>query len=288
MNFRNEYFQYGLLIIITFAIIAVLSYISRKALDLLIKKNSEQLKTDATNFIFLKNSLSFILYSVGIFWIFHKIPYFNSLGTALFAGAGVLAAVIGFASQKAMSNIIGGLFILIFKPFRVGDIVELSSGKKGTVEEITLRHTIIRDYEFRRVIIPNNQMSDETIINSSITDQKIRKHVDIGISYGSDINLAYQVMREIIANHKFYIDNRTELQILNNEPSIDLKVISLSDSAVIIRAYVWVGANDQGFILQCEVFKAIKERFDEVGVEIPFPHRTLVFKNDLAVTKYEN
>ena len=284
MDFSNEYIQYGILILSTSIIVMIVSFIARKALDLLIKRNSEQLKTDATNFIFLKNSLSFILYSIGIFWIFHKIPYFNSLGTALFAGAGVLAAVIGFASQKAMSNIIGGLFILIFKPFRVGDIIEVSNGKKGIVEEITLRHTVIRDYEFRRVIIPNSVMSDETIINSTITDQKIRKHIDIGISYDSDINLAFEHIREIISDHKFCIDNRTELQKINNEHHIDLKVVNLGDSSVVIRAYVWSLTNDQAFILQCEVFKKIKERFDEIGVEIPFPHQSLVFKNNPSIS----
>jgi small-conductance mechanosensitive channel len=179
-------------------IVTVISFIVRKLLTAMIEKNSKLIGSNATRYVFLKNSITFILYSITIFWILHKIPYFNSLGSALFASAGILAAIIGFASQKAFSNIIGGIFILIFKPFRVGDVIEVSNSRKGYVEEITLRHCIIRDYENQRVIIPNSIISEETIINSSIEDEKIRKHVVFGISYDSDIDLAKKIIREHI------------------------------------------------------------------------------------------
>jgi len=180
---NDETLRYVLLIFGTLFVVTVTSLFLRKLISIAIKKNSKILGVSPTTYVFLKNSISFILYSVGIFWIFYNIPYFKTLGSALFAGAGIFAAVIGFASQKAFSNIISGLFILIFKPFRVGDIIEISANSKGVVEEITLRHTVIRDYEFRRVVIPNAIISEQTIINSTITDEKIRKHIEIGISY---------------------------------------------------------------------------------------------------------
>ena len=86
----------------------------------------------------------------------NSIPSLKNLGTALFAGAGVMAAVKGFASQAAFSNIISGVFVILFKPFRVGDIVQLTNGLKGKVTDITFRHTVIKDYENRRIIIPNS------------------------------------------------------------------------------------------------------------------------------------
>ena len=211
---NNQYVHYLILIVGTFLFVTLISYLLNKSLDLLIRKKSEQLHIDPTNFIFLKNSSSFVLYAIGLFWIFQKIPYFKALGTAMFAGAGVLAAVIGFASQKAFSNIIGGLFILIFKPFRVGDIIEISNSRKGTVEEITLRHTIIKDYQSQRIVIPNSQISEETIINSSITDDKIRKHIDIGISYESNIDQAMDIIRQEIKNHPLFLDNPTPLIVI--------------------------------------------------------------------------
>ena len=128
---KNLYFDYGFLAAGTLIAAWIISFVLRKTIDFFIKRNSKQLYVDPTNFIFLKNSISFIVFSIGIFWVFTKIPYFKSLGTALFASAGVLAAIIGFASQKAFANIIGGIFILIFKPFRVGDSIEVVSGHMG-------------------------------------------------------------------------------------------------------------------------------------------------------------
>ncbi len=279
--FNSKYFEYLVLIVVTFIIVSVLSYAIRKSLDLIIRRNSKQLHSDPTNFIFLKNSSAFVLYAIGIFWIFHKIPYFNSLGTALFAGAGVIAAVIGFASQKAFSNIIGGLFILIFKPFRVGDIIEISNSRKGIVEEITLRHTIIKDYQFQRIVIPNSQISEETIINSSITDDKIRKHVEVGVSYESDLDLAIQILRNAIMQHPLCIDNRTPEQRESQSPIVDVKVVGLGEYSVVLRAYVWANNYEDAFAIQCDVFKLIKSEFDHNGIEIPYPHRTIVYKSDI-------
>lgn len=279
----DQYVEYIILIFTTLLVVTILTYALRKALDFFIKRNSHQLHVDPTNFIFLKNSISFIVYSIGLFWVFHKIPYFKSLGTALFASAGVLAAVIGFASQKAVANIIGGLFILIFKPFRVGDAIEISSGRRGIVEEITLRHTVIKDYEFRRVIVPNSVMSEDTIVNSSVTDRKIRKFVDIGIAYDADIDLAEKIIRSEIMKHPHYIDGRTKKEIDQKKEPVQIKVISLGDFAVTLRAFVWTTDFDKSQELMWDVFRSIKQEFDAHGVEIPFPYRTLVLKDKITV-----
>ena len=85
---------------------------------------------------------------------------------------------------------------VVFKPFRVNDTIEFVNTTKGIVEEITLRHTIIRNYENRRIVIPNGIISDETIINSNIIDDDIRQHIVFGISYDSDINLATKMIIE--------------------------------------------------------------------------------------------
>jgi small-conductance mechanosensitive channel len=131
----KETINYILLIVITLVIAIVLSLILRKLLSVFITKYVEKLRTDPTNFLFIKNSVGFIVYSAAIVFIFFKIPYLKSLGTALFAGAGILAVVIGFASQSALSNIISGIFILIFKPIKVFDIFEFKDGSTEAVPE---------------------------------------------------------------------------------------------------------------------------------------------------------
>lgn len=271
--------EYIILIGGTLLIVSLISFVIRRFLTVVIERNSKKLRINATNFIFIKNSISFILYTFAIIWIFMKIPYFKSLGNTLFAGAGVIAAIIGFASQKAFSNIIGGIFILIFKPFSVGDIIEISNTRKGIIEEITLRHTIIRDFEFRRVVIPNSVISEETIINSSITDDKIRKHIEFGIAYDADVELAIKIIREVVENHPLCIDNRTEEEKLAGEPKVLVRVISLGDFSVNLKAYAWANDSIEAFNMQCDVLRSVKKEFDKQGIEIPFPYRTLVFKD---------
>lgn len=207
------------------------------------------------------------------------------MGTALFASAGILAVVIGFASQKAFSNIISGVFILIFKPFKIADVIAFKDGQKGTVEDITLRHTIIKDYENRRIIIPNSVISEETIINSNIQDEKIRKHLLFSISYSSDLNLAIDIIRTEIMQHRYTIDNRSKAEKLNNEEIVDVRVVELGEYAVILKAYVWTLGNDHAFDLQCDVFKSIKLVFDAQGIEIPFPYRNIIIKDEQTQKK---
>ncbi|WP_319479516.1 mechanosensitive ion channel family protein [uncultured Draconibacterium sp.] len=257
-----------------------LSFIARRILTRIIRKKSENLKEDPTKFVFLKNSASFIIFTIALIIIFLITPALNDLGKGLFAGAGILAATIGFASQKAFSNILSGIFILIFKPFSVQDTIEIKSDAlKGVVEEITLRHTVIRDYENRRIVIPNSLISETTLLNSSMTDEKIRKHVDFGISYDSDVDLARKIIEEEIMKHPNFVDNRTEEELEQEQAPVQMRLVSLGDFAVTIRAYAWTNSNNEAFALQCDVFDSVKKRFDKEGIEIPFPYRTLVFKN---------
>ena len=281
----DTYFYYGALILGTLLFAFILSFILRRLLNLIIVKYSERLKADPTNFSFLKNSVSILIYSLAIIFIFLKIPYLRTLGTALFAGAGIIAVVIGFATQNAFANIISGIFILIFKPFRVNDTIEFLNSTKGVVEEITLRHTIIRNFENRRVIIPNGNISDDTIINSSILDQKIRMHIVFSISYDSSIEKATAIIREECMNHPDYLDNRTKEEKQNNDPAVLIRLIELSDFALNLKAYVWAKDNATAYALKCDVLKSAFDRFNKEGIEVPFPYRTIVYKNDIVAQK---
>ena len=282
---NNSYFYYGALILGTLLFAFILSFILRRLLNLIIVKYSKLLKADPTNLSFLKNSVSILIYSLAIIFIFLKIPYLRTLGTALFAGAGIIAVVIGFATQNAFANIISGIFILIFKPFRVNDTIEFLNSTKGVVEEITLRHTIIRNFENRRVIIPNGNISDDTIINSSILDQKIRMHIVFSISYDSSIEKATAIIREECMNHPDYLDNRTKEEKQNDNPAVFIRLIELSDFALNLKAYVWTKDNATAYALKCDVLKSAFDRFNKEGIEVPFPYRTIVYKNDIEQQK---
>ncbi len=269
---------YWIKVVSIIAGVYLITFITRKIIGVFIKRQSLKVNVDPTNFSFLKNSISFIIYTAGLIAVFYITPPLNSVAKALFASAGIFAAIIGFASQKAFSNIISGIFILIFRPFRVKDVIEVGALNKGIVEEITLRHTIIRNYENRRIIIPNSIISEETIINSNIIEEKIKKFVEFDISYESNLDLAKEIIREEAENHPLLMDNRSEEDRINNVPKVVIRVIRLGEYSVTIRAYVWAKCNDDAFVISCDMNESVKKRFDANGIEIPYPHRTIVNK----------
>lgn len=262
----------------------ILERIIRKVIHNSFKKTSKIIKVDPTRFALLKHTSSALIYLIGIGIAIYIIPTFRTLSVSILAGAGVLAIVLGFAAQKTFSNIISGIFIAIFKPFRVGDIIKFVD-KLGTVEDITLRHTVVRNFENKRFIIPNSVISDETIENYDIEDQKICRFVDFGISYDSNINRAMKIVKEEAEKHPSCIDHRTEEEKKEKIPKVVVRVIGFGDSSVNLRAWVWANNPSSAYKMGCDLNKSIKERFDNEGVEIPFPYRTIVYKHKMKKKK---
>jgi small-conductance mechanosensitive channel len=253
--------------------------IIRSVFNRFLHKSSEDLQVDPTKYTFLKNALSFLVYMVALIIIFLSIPELESVGLGLFASAGVFAAILGFASQAAFSNIISGIFLVIFKPFRVGDIIKVNNIHHGIVEDINLRHTTIKDFENRRLLIPNSVISADTIQNFNIVDAKIKNFIIFGISYDSNIDTAIRIIREEAMKHPYFIDNRSQEDIEDGNPAVVVRLLEFGDSSVNLRAQVWSEDPIKAFELKCDIHKTVKERFDKEGIEIPFPHRTIVYKN---------
>lgn len=247
-----------------------------------IARSSLVMRNDPTNYHFLMHTVSAVIYIVGFSWAVFMLPSMRTIASSLLAGAGILAVAVGFASQHALSNLISGMFIVIFKPFRVNDRLKIRDKLSGVVEDITLRHTVIRDFENRRIIIPNAVISEEVIINSDITEDKICKWLEIGISYDSDIDRARAIMTEEALNHPLQMDNRTPEQIAEGVPEVMVRVISLGEYSVTLRAYIWAANNADAWAMGCDLMESIKKRFDAEGIEIPFPYRTLVYKRDMG------
>ena len=249
----------------------------RKGLNNYFKKASKIIKVDVTQFTVFKHFMSALIYVIGFGAAIYAIPSLKTLSVSLFAGAGVLAIIVGFASQKAFSNIIAGIFIAIFKPFRVGDIIKFGD-KIGVVEDITLRHTVVRNFENRRYIIPNSTISDETIENFNIGEEKTCRYLEFGISYDSDIGKAMKIIQEEAMKHPDFFDNRSSDDKKNKVPAVVVRVLGFGDSSVNLRGWAWARDPGAAFRMGCDLNKIIKERFDREGIEIPFPYRTVVMK----------
>jgi len=243
----------------------------------LIKKSSEDLQSDPTNYKFLRHAVVAIVYTVGIGLAISTIPQMRTLAKSMLAGAGLLAVAVGFASQQALGNIISGLFIVVFKPFRVNDRIELRTFT-GIVDDITLRHTVIRNFENRRIIIPNSIISEEIITNSDFDEEKICKWIEVDISYDSDLSLAKRLLRDQVMAHPLRIDGRNAAQLENGDPEVVVRVILLGDSGIKLRAWAWAKNAADAFILNSDLLEDLVLLFPTVGIEIPYPHHTIITK----------
>ncbi|MFM1876877.1 MAG: hypothetical protein RL266_2614 [Bacteroidota bacterium] len=281
MPFDFSHFPRPLLYSIILVIAFLLTLWVRRFIHRFVNDSSIFLKVDPTKYNFIKNAASFIIFSLALFLIIYSVPEFRTLGTTLLASAGIATAVLAFASQAALSNIISGVFIVIFKPFRVDDMIRLDGDKSGVVEDITLRHTVIRDFQNQRIIVPNSVISDQTIINAHIGDEKMKRHLFFSISYDSNIDRAFEIITEEALNHPYCIDGRTLDEKRGNWPKVKCRVVGFGDSSVNLRADVWTSSPEESWELFCDLNKSVKERFDAEGIEIPFPYRTIVYKKDL-------
>ncbi len=263
-------------ILIAFLVFRILRFLLKRFLI----RSSKQLNVDPTNYAFLNNALNFIVLVITTIIILYSIPEFKQVGLTLFASAGIFAAILGFASQAAFSNIISGIFIVIFKPFRVGDIVKVNDNYSGVIEDITLRHVVIKDFENKRFVVPNTLISSDVIQNSNLYDDKVANFVFVSVSYDSNLNRAIEVLEQEALSHPLLIDNRTDEEIEAGEQKVVIRVMELGPNSVNLRATCWTENFGDGFELKTDLLKAIKLRFDSEGIEIPYSYRAIVRHKD--------
>ena len=273
-----KFADYTLYVLIVLLIAWVLLRFLRMLLNRFIARRSREIGLDPTNYVFLKNALSFIVYFTALLIILYSIPAVKQIGVSLFAGAGIFAAIIGFASQAAFSNIISGIFIVIFKPFIVSDFIEIRDKLTGVVEDITMRHVVIRDFENKRFVVPNSLISSEILHNFSFRERKVGNFLFVNITFDSDIGKAFKIMEEIALAHPYLIDNRTPEEVDINHPIIQLRVLNLNEN-IQLRMRCWTEDYRLGMQLKSDVYRLIKERFELEGVKISLPHRVIINKS---------
>ncbi len=276
-------------------LVVVLTIVAAKIVDKLmvvqVRMMNRRMNVDQTSYSLLRHSSVAVVYLIGLVIVISSIPFLEKFSLALLAGAGFAGIVVGLAAQSTLGNIISGISLAVFRPFRVGDRVNVMN-EYGKVADITLRHTIVRTWDNRRLIIPNSVIGNEAIINWSIEDPTVRWFVDVGISYDSDIDLARRIMLEEARKHlnvMTYMELKRYDPAVPKEEIVQVLVTELGDYAVNLRMYFWCADRKFCYLTGCELRESIKKRFDAEGVEIPFPYRTIVYKNDMASnTRLEN
>lgn len=270
LDWLNHFYQYKLsdyaefigILLGTF----IIAYIFSRVFKRFILKSTVIIKNDPTNYQFLRHFLTALIYIIGISLAIYSVPSMRTIANSMLAGAGILAVAIGFASQQTLSNIISGIFIVIFKPFRVNDRLRIRDNLNGIVEDITLRHTVIRDFENRRIIVPNTLMGNEIIINSDFEDDRICNWIEIQLEHGTNIANAKNILANISMNHPLALDNRSEEEVEQNSPMVKVKIVQINPIGIVIRAWIWTANSAKGFELKCDLNDSIYKKFQEEGI----------------------
>lgn len=180
--------------------------------------------------------------------------------TPLVAVLGAAGLAVGLALQGSLGNFAGGVLILIFKPFKVGDTIE-AQGYLGAVREITILYTIVDTFDNRRIVIPNGSLSNATLVNVSFYDTR-RCDMTFGISYSDDIDKARAVIKQLLDEDERVLP----------EPAPRISVGSLGDNSVNIIVRPWTKTDDL-WPVYWDMHERVKKAFDKEDITIPFPQR---------------
>ena len=263
--------------IIAVILIIIVAFILNKLIDRIIDKaiKIKKKKNVTTLLMFVKRIKKVIIFLLAILVSLTQFDIFNSFSVTLLSGLGIGSVVLGFAAQESLKNFFGSVAIVLGNPYEVGDFIEcIDKGVSGTVEDITMRHTIIRTINNRRVIIPNCEMNTYTIENFNYSENENVKLVDFSISYESDIDKAINIIKEEM--EKMYHPNPKGRNKDVEFPKV--RVSELGDSGVTLRAWVWGNNNNDVFENTYKLQYSLKKRFLEEGIEIPYPHIQVVNK----------
>ncbi len=232
----------------------------------LLKKSMTKHNFDAGVISFLDSFVKVVLFIL-LFW--GLASYFGIQTTGLVTLFGSAGVAIALAFQGSLSNLIGGLLILILKPFRVGDyIIEHTKDKEGTVIDIKLFHTRLRTTDDKIILLPNGALANSSLTNLNMTPIR-RVCLKCGIAYDADIKLAKETISKVI----------TDCEYTLKDSNVDIYVDELADSAVVIGFRFYV-KNEDYWKARWETLENVKLSLDKAGVEIPFNQMDVHIKND--------
>jgi len=251
-------------IILGFVILGIGSYLVKLILKM-IRRRLERREVELSLRGFLLSVVKATLYIILIIVVAATMGFQVAGIATIFASAGL---AVGLALQGSLSNFAGGVLVLLFKPFKVGDYISNPSGTEGTVERIDLLYTTLTGPTGLKVFSPNGPLANSVITNySEITSR--RHDFVVGIGYNENIKEAKNTILDVLAKHKAVLQTPAPIVFVSN----------LADSSVDLNVRTWIGKSDYWNTV-FEIQQIVKVALDEANIEIPFPQRDLHIVSD--------
>ncbi|SDW72041.1 mechanosensitive ion channel family protein [Litoreibacter albidus] len=217
-------------------------------------------KLDDTLFNFLSNIARYVIMAFAILFVLNT---FGIQTTSMVAAIGAAGLAIGLALQGTLSNVAAGVMLILFRPIKVGDFVEIND-KSGTVKDVTLNYVEMASLSNTQVIVPNSEVWGNTIVNYSVYPTR-RAEWTFGVGYGVNLAKAEEViLSTIMADDRAHADPEPFIQVTN-----------LGGSSVDFLVRVWCDRTEY-FAFKADMTRKVKEALDEADINIPFPTRTII------------
>jgi small conductance mechanosensitive channel len=225
---------------------------------------------DAARAKFVSQLIQIFVYFIAFFLYAHVIPALSNLGNTGLASVGVLSVVAGMAAQNTLGNLIAGISLLLYRPFNVGDRLQVTAPtglETGVIESLSLGYTILKTDDNRRIVVPNSLMASQTMVNMTRDDARAMCSISVVISHDSDFDRARAVLIDIAgANAK--------------SQKIDgCSVTRLDGSGVELTISIWCSDSPAAGALKCDMLEGIKRRFWAEGIKMPPVERVFTVKN---------
>lgn len=249
-----------------FSVTWIIARIASGMLDIRTSKDDSVIPSTSI----IGNILKVIIFCVGIMVIL------QSLGvsiTPILTALGVGGLAVALALQPTLSNLFSGLQIIASGKFSVGDLVQLENGMRGFITDITWRNTTIQTAQNNIVIVPNSKMADSIIENFYLTNKQVTFNVVVGVSYDSDLEKVERVAIEVAKQ----VLQSSQGGVREFEPFV--RFFNFGDSSIDLKVFLSVEEFADQFSITSEFIKALHRQFNQEGINIPFPIRTVYMKN---------
>ncbi len=244
----------GIIIVSNYLISLAFKYISKK--------------TKAVHLRFSKYALNVIIDIIAFYSLAQQFELTKDISKVLLQSGSLVLAIATFAAQQALGNVISGISLSVSKPYNVDEKIRVIQGgtviAEGLVKDVTLRHTLIYQFNGETCIVPNSVMDSSVIINTNFTEN-IGNYVEIEIGYGADMEKAVSIMRKICAEHKL---------TLNTEENA-VTASGYTQNGVILKTIIWTRNLNDSFRACSDIRIALVREFNRNGIEIPYQTVTI-------------
>ncbi len=257
--------------LITAGITLIVAWILRKIVSKAFKKINEKQKS--IYFTFLEKFVKTLIIIGAILVLFSALEGTQSIWKSLLGGTAVISAVIAFAAQDVLKDVLAGFMISFYKPFEIGDRIELENGITGVVEDITMRHVVIITIDSIRAVVPNRKINETNIINYKFNSNLKSVHFKFNIDYKADIEKAKKVVCDVVKSSKYAVPGKIDKK--GEMVYAPVYFLNIDTSSLVIGTTVYFDSCPTE-VIKDEINTSVMMAFKENNIEIPYDYINVI------------